>query len=214
MDCVVGSGPSGVACTAALLKRGRRVLMLDGGLSLESDRRLTVSNLSRLPPEQWTDEQVRWLASDTGHYADGYPKKLLFNSDYFYREVEQHLGVSTQTVGLKASLAVGGLSTVWGAAMLPYCEREVADWPITFQQLMRHYEASTQLTGLSANCDDLNEVFPVFTNSVGHLEPSLQASAMWRCLSRNRERLRAAGILHGQARLAIRAAQGGETGCV
>src|SRR5262249_61602685 len=119
MDCVVGSGPSGVACTAALLKRGRRVLVLDGGLSLESDRRLAVSNLSRLPPEQWTDEQVRWLACDTGHYADGIPQKLLFNSDYPYREVEQHLGVSMHTVGLKASLAVRGLSPVLGARKAP-----------------------------------------------------------------------------------------------
>ena len=54
MDCVIGSGPSGVACAAALLKRGRCVLMLDAGLRLESDREALVKNLSRLPAENWS----------------------------------------------------------------------------------------------------------------------------------------------------------------
>jgi hypothetical protein len=30
----------------------------------------------------------------------------------------------------KALLARGGLSNVWGAAMLPYRDADIADWPI------------------------------------------------------------------------------------
>jgi choline dehydrogenase-like flavoprotein len=215
MDCVVGSGPSGVACTAALLKRGRRVHMIDAGLHLEPGRRLAVSDMSKLLPEQWNHDQVRWLAQEASQDEGGIPQKLLFGSDYPYREAEQHLGVSNEAVGLRASLAVGGLSTVWGAAMLPYIERDVADWPIQVQQLSPHYEASVKLTGLSGHCDDLSEMFPLFTQSLGCLEPSQQATTMWRALRRNRTKLRDSGIHCGRARLAIKASRGPQdSGCV
>ena len=35
---VIGSGPAGVACAKALLDAGRRVRMLDAGLTLEPER--------------------------------------------------------------------------------------------------------------------------------------------------------------------------------
>ena len=36
---VVGSGPSGVSCAHALLKRGLRVTMIDSGIDLDSNKK-------------------------------------------------------------------------------------------------------------------------------------------------------------------------------
>jgi hypothetical protein len=46
VDCVVGSGPAGAACTAAaLLARGCSVQMVDTGIRLEPERQEIVNIL-------------------------------------------------------------------------------------------------------------------------------------------------------------------------
>jgi ferredoxin len=215
MECVIGSGPSGAACTAALLARGHRVHMIDAALRLETERQLAVNELRELSPENWNQDHVRWLLQATGEDEGGVPRKLLFGSDYPYREAEAHLGISSEAVGLRASLAAGGLSTVWGAAMLPYIELDVADWPISIQELHPHYEACIRLTGLSGSCDGLSEIFPLFTKSPGQVDTSRQASAMLRALRRSQKRLRLSGVYFGRARLAIKASEGPQhSGCI
>ena len=215
MDCVVGSGPTGVACAAALLTRGRRVYMVDAGIRLEPERAEVANNLGKSPPELWSPEHLQKLMEGNGQDTKEIPLKFKFGSNYPYRDTESHLGVSYNGVGLRASLALGGLSTVWGAAMLPYSGEDIADWPISIQQLRPHYEAVLRLTGLSAQRDDLTERLPLFTESAGHLMPSRQASSMWRTLCRNRHKLRDAGIFYGHARLAIKAARDPQdSGCL
>ena len=216
MDCVVGSGPTGASCTAALLARGRRVHMLDAGMRLEPERAEVVNNLGKSPPELWNPEYLQQLMQGTGQDTEGIPLKLKFGSNYPYRDTERHLSLkNNNNVGLRASLAFGGLSTVWGAAMLPYIEQDIADWPIGIQQLNPHYEAVLRLTGLTADRDDLMEILPLFTERPGYLVPSRQASRMWRTLCRNRMELRDAGIFYGRARLAVKAARDPqESGCL
>ena len=47
MHYVIGSGPAGVACSAALLARGDEVTMLDAGLTLEPDTQAALDLMSR-----------------------------------------------------------------------------------------------------------------------------------------------------------------------
>jgi choline dehydrogenase-like flavoprotein len=215
VDCVIGSGPSGVAAAAALLQRGRHVRMVDVGLSLDRERAQLVAKLSSLPPAQWSRQQVEWLATGLPFAAAAIPLKLKFGSDYPYRDAEKHIGVLNDGVGGQASLAFGGLSTVWGAAMLPFAQHDIADWPISLANLAPHYEAIVKLTGLSAIQDDLSDFLPIFTDTPGNLEPNRQAKAMWNCLSRNRDKLRQTGVHFGRARLAIKTVSSHQaTGCV
>ncbi|TAL05850.1 MAG: NAD-dependent epimerase/dehydratase family protein [Verrucomicrobia bacterium] len=209
MDCVVGSGPSGVACAAALLKRGRRVLMLDAGLRLEPERDALVKKLGRSPAENWSATDLARLKEGMNPGAAGIPQKLLFGSDFPYRDAERELGVDYGGTGLRASLAVGGLSTVWGSAMLPYAQQDIADWPITVEQLAPHYRAAVEITGLAAERDGLEELFPLYTETPGRLELSRQAKAIQDSLTRKAAALREAGIRFGRARVAIQAAGGG-----
>ena len=82
---VIGSGPTGVACTQALLERGKEVLMLDAGAELEPARQEFVDSIAALPKEKWPAETVARLKERMAPTAAGVPLKYLFGSDFPYR---------------------------------------------------------------------------------------------------------------------------------
>jgi len=180
MVCVVGSGAAGVACAAALLQRGHVVHMLDAGLQLGPEREHIVARLAQSRPEEWSKEDRNWLTNGMHPHARGIPQKLVFGSDYPYRTAGNDLGISPERVGLRASFALGGMSPIWGAAMLPYAGHDMTDWPITAEQLAPRYKAVLELTRLSAEQDDLNDFFPLYADSPAQLEISRQAQALKR----------------------------------
>jgi choline dehydrogenase-like flavoprotein len=215
LQCVIGSGPAGVACAHALLQRGARVLLLDAGISLEPDRAALVADMAARQPSAWAPEQIARLKEGTSATSKGIPLKLLYGSDYPYRGCDEHLATEYQNVALVPSLAVGGLSTVWGAAMLPYVEQDIAGWPIHLADLAEHYAAAAAITGLSAKKDGLAEMFPVFLEKPPALNLSVQARILSERLERNRASLSRSGIRFGQARIAVKAPHApGGAGCV
>src|SRR5208282_1052373 len=215
MHCVIGSGPAGVACARALLARGANVLMLDAGLELEPERAQVVRELASARPSEWRPGQVAKLKEGMAAGAKGIPLKLIFGSDYPYRETEQHIPWQGQGVGLRPSLALGGFSTVWGAAMLPYRDADLDDWPVKNADLEQHYRAVTEFTGLAAQRDDLEELFPLHCDHPHTLQPSGQAGLLSSNLNRHRAKLRDRGWRFGRARLAVRAADSpAGIGCV
>jgi choline dehydrogenase-like flavoprotein len=205
MHCVIGSGPAGVACAKALRARGAEVLMLDAGLELEPDRTQLVRQLAGKKPSAWTARDLAALKGNVNAKADDIAK-LIFGSDFPYRETETQIPWHGKTIGLRPSLALGGLSNVWGAAMLPHRDADIADWPIKNAELAQHYRAVTAFTGLAAQHDYLEEIFPLHCENPGELELSRQAKLLLANLNRHRDDLRERGWLFGHARVAIRAA--------
>jgi choline dehydrogenase-like flavoprotein len=215
MHCVIGSGPAGVACAKALLARGASVLLLDAGLELEPDRARIVRQCAGIKPAAWNPEQLSLLKGGLAADATGVPLKLVFGSDFPYRETEGKIPWRNHGTGLKPSLALGGLSNVWGAAMLPHRDSDIAGWPLKSTELAQHYRAVTAITGLAARRDDLEELFPLHCDNPGSLQSSRQAELLLGNLDKNRAELRERGWHFGRARLAVRAAgnvQGG--GCI
>src|SRR5262245_36984795 len=104
--------------------------MVDGGMCLEPDRLEIVRKLANSLPESWSREDIQWLTGSTGKDARGSPLKLKFGSNYPYRGAEHLLNLASGKMGLSPSLAIGGLSTVWGASMLPYTRDDIVDWPL------------------------------------------------------------------------------------
>src|SRR5450432_1185096 len=149
MHCVIGSGPAGVACAKALLARGATVLLLDAGLELEPDRARIVRQSAEVKPASWNPQQVATLKGGLAADARGVPLKLVFGSDFPYRETEEKIPWRNHGSGLKPTLALGGLSNVWGAAMLPLREADIANWPVSNAELSPHYRAVTEITGLA-----------------------------------------------------------------
>jgi choline dehydrogenase-like flavoprotein len=201
---VIGSGPAGVACAKALLDAGRRVRMLDAGLTLEPDRVGLVEKLKRSGPEDWTPADLAAYQAGMNPDVGGVPLKLVYGSDFAYREADEHLGVHYDNVGLRPSLAKGGLSNVWGAAMLPFLDGDLDEWPFQLSTLAPHYAAVLELTGLSACHDELEALFPLNTNKFAELRPSRQSQQLLERMERHREALARAGIRFGRSRLAVR----------
>lgn len=212
---VVGSGPAGVACAAALLEKGVAVTMLDAGLTLEPARRHDVTYLASTPRSEWDAATVSGVKGGIAVDKKGIPLKLLFGSDFPYRDAERLLHCSIDNVGLRPSLALGGFSNVWGAAMLPYLDADMPDWPVQNAQLAQHYAAAARITGLAGAKDDLEKFFPLFLDNPASFKLSRQSDILHRNLEKNREALAESGIFFGASRLAVQApANASAPGCV
>src|SRR6266700_3613611 len=94
LHCVIGSGPRGVAVAKAWLEGDREVVRLDGGLTLEPERAELVERLVRSRPENWTQEEVTAYQAGMSADAGGVPQKLVYGSDFPYREADEHLRLS------------------------------------------------------------------------------------------------------------------------
>ena len=143
---VIGSGPSGIAAAHALIGRGLDVQMVDGGEALEPAKVAQLATLRQLPPP-WTAAQTEGLRG--GLLADrrGVRQKRAFGSDFPYRGVDfLH---APATVRAAASLATGGLSHVWGAAVWQWPAADLAGWPVTERELAPHFAALRAVVGLS-----------------------------------------------------------------
>jgi choline dehydrogenase-like flavoprotein len=215
MHYIIGSGPAGVACAKALLARGRPVAMLDAGLQLEVGRAEVVGRMGGKKVSEWKPEERAAIQSRMDATASGIGLKLLFNSDFPYRETEQLIPWHGPGLGLRPSLAMGGLSNVWGAAMLPHRDEDIADWPVNNSDLASHYRAVAGFTGLAGQLDDLAEWYPLHCDRPHALQASEQAEILLRRLKRQRAGLRAGGWRFGRSRLAVRAADSPDgAGCV
>jgi choline dehydrogenase-like flavoprotein len=212
--CVIGSGPAGVACAAALLARGAGVLMLDAGMELEPDRAAIVRELAQRKVSDWPPNQTALIRGKKGAELKELPHKNVFGSDFPYRETREKIPWRGDGA-LLPSLALGGLSNVWGAAMLPFRESDIPDWPIQRSDLEEHYRAAAQIMDISVRRDDLEELFPVYAANPIAMQPSRQAALVLKNLERHRDALRARGWHFGQSRVAIRVADSSRgMGCV
>ena len=178
--------------------------MLDAGLTLDPDRVGMVEKLKHSRPEEWTPADLAAYQAGMNPDVGGVPLKLVYGSDFAYREADEHLGVHYDNVGLRPSLAKGGLSNVWGAAMMPFLDDDLDEWPFKVSTLAPHYAAVLELTGLAACYDNLEKLFPLYTSNFTELRPSRQSQQLLERMERNREALARAGIRFGRSRLAVR----------
>jgi choline dehydrogenase-like flavoprotein len=124
---VVGSGPAGLCCAIALLKKGAQVTLLDIGVKHSAKL-----NASAIDWDNAYDNLVK---------PEGIPLKTKLGSLHAYNQddlVKQH------DCSLISSQSLGGLSAVWGRACLPYTDEELAGWPIRYEDLRPYYHLIEQ----------------------------------------------------------------------
>ena len=108
-----------------------------------------------------------------------------------------------------------GFSTVWGAAMLPYRDADMDDWPIKNMDLEKHYRAVAEIAGLAAQRDEFGGTVSVALRPSAAIPPSRQAESAFKQLQRHRAGLRERGWHLAARVLAVRAADNaGGIGCV
>ncbi len=204
MIYVVGSGPSGVACAHALLKQGLEVTMLDSGLELESQQKTLLEKLSNTLPDNWNQNDINTIKGNTKVNPSGSFVKGVYGSDFPTRETERFFPNEIKNVQLRMSLAKGGLSNIWGAALLPYIDEDIKDWPIGVKELSPHYESALSLIDLAATNDDLSLKFPLYTKKYQEIKYSNQATSLMSDLISNKNTLNSSGFDFGYSRLAVK----------
>jgi choline dehydrogenase-like flavoprotein len=206
MIYIVGSGPSGIACAYALVEKGLDVTILDAGIEIEPERENALVTLRSIPTEQWTDERLHFMKDKLSPSFRGVPLKYAYGSDFPYRDAERFMSIEADQAEATPSLAKGGLSNVWGGAVLPYVDSDLNGWPISVRDLAPHYGAVSSFMPVSAYHDDLERMFPVFTaQRFGTLKLSDQSLRFLALLHAHRDSLQREGIHFGHSRLAVRA---------
>src|SRR4051794_17230217 len=159
--------------------------MIDAGVTREPERKTALARLPHQSPAEFAPADLALVKEGMEARSGGVVLKRVFGSDFPYRVAEAQLGIEAQNSALLPSLALGGLSNVWGAAMLPYAQHDLGGWPITAEQLAPHYAAVLELTGLAGRRDALAELLPLHTEHPGSLPMSRQATRLWQALERN-----------------------------
>jgi len=200
---VIGAGPTAVAAAKALIAAGVRVIVLDTGLSLEPEREAARLRMAATTPERWQPSDLALTRfSANGTSGQGY--KRLFGSDLAFRDDGVLQLSAVPGVGARPSYALGGLSNVWGAGLLPYTDRDLAGWPITAGDLTDGYRAVLDFVPYAAEDDELGRHYPLLRAPDGPLIRTQAGEAMLARLRRHSHALGVAGYRFGASRLAVR----------
>jgi len=170
MIYVIGSGPAGISASVALLNKGLRVTLLDVGYELESSRSDIVRRMRSLPKEQWNKNDIDSIKENMDPHSEGVNLKYLFGSDYPYRGMDSIQPVKLNNSKMVRTLAKGGLSSIWGASILPFLEEDINDWPIPYNELEFHYQEVLKFMPIAGIRDDLYH----FSLCLLNLNPSRQ----------------------------------------
>ncbi len=203
MIIVIGSGPTGVAVSRALLAQGLKVTMLDIGLELEPERQQLLSRMSASPASAWRSAEFSPLHRPFRKEPHSLPRKRAYGSDFVYRLPTGGLRVEQRGTAVPVSAAKGGLSNVWGGAMLPYRQRDIEGWPIPAAEMADHYRSVLEYVPQSAISDDLEMQFPLFGRDSSALNTAPSVGRWLARLQKNRAALGNAGVIFGVPRLCL-----------
>jgi choline dehydrogenase-like flavoprotein len=200
VDCVLGSGPAAVACANELLVSGRKVMMVNPGRSLPPDHSDVAEAFKRDSDHEKFLSRLRALRRDLPQEMQHL--KLPFSSPHVYDDVERYLPVETHKACVLRSLASGGLSSVWGATVMPFARHSFRNWPLTREEMEPYYRKVSELMDIPVVHDDLEELYPNY----GRAAPtalSEQGAQLSANLLNHRNRLARDGIIFGRCRSAI-----------
>ena len=200
VDCVLGSGPAGVSCAQALLRCGRKVVLVDPGRRLPADCAALVEGVRRDGDHEGFMRRLR--ASRRELPPAMRDTKLPFSSPYLYDGVERYLPAEVHGAHVARSMASGGLSAVWGATVMPMAAESFRNWPVKRDEMAPFYRRAAELMDVPVVDDDLTELYPNY-GTAAPTALSEQGAQLISNLCNNRSSLAAAGIVFGRCRSAV-----------
>ena len=141
---IIGSGPSALACVWELMDSNIEISIFD--------THITDSNLESHTPR---DSSQKF--------------KLVGGSDYPYRHFRSGPEYETNGLAIPYSFAEGGLSSVWGATMLPFSFMDTKHWPIYMQTLDKEYEFISERMPIARPGFESSIYYKDYSNSEGLL---------------------------------------------
>lgn len=201
--CVVGSGPAGLTCAYILLKRGLKVTLLDFG---NIPKGAAHGNIDRYQTNVNRDDLISvkdLKLNRRRRETDIIPTRADFIFNYFYADTNQYIIGQKINAIANISLAMGGLSNLWGGAILPATAPDIADWPVSLDELRPYYKEILEFMPLSAADDGLSRRFQFQSGRPHNFPLGPQAADFLRDLESGRTDLESSGIYFGRAKLAI-----------
>ena len=204
---IVGSGPAGVSAAFPLVERGIRVLMLDAGRATPSslsgaDGHDTLRRLreSRRHSKVMCGERFERFAAEDG----ASPRyRVPAYREVFAGFIRRH-AIRTSNFTAVGSLARGGLSNAWSAAVSRFDDADLADFPISFSDLRTSYRRVGQRIGVNGASDDDLSAFHGDEESLQPpIEPRGNAGLLYRRYRARPGPAHERGILLGHVRSAV-----------
>lgn len=184
---VLGSGPAALACVQALLGQGKRVTVLDAGGTLEPARQEVLDRVGGQVPGEWDEADLATLRGEQQKGHGNIHLKLLYGSDYPYRDDDDSMQTERARSPFHYSLARGGLSSVWGASLLPVHPDDIRDWPFPHADLVPHYRAIFDWLPTAAGAPDgLEDILPSYSQKPAPLRFSRQIESFAQDLEKSR----------------------------
>jgi choline dehydrogenase-like flavoprotein len=214
MFYIIGSGPSGVSAAIPLLKKGYEVTMLDSGLDLEPERAKVVKRMKKMNKNQWTVESIRTIKENMNGTFKGVDKKFVYGSDFPYYGVNHYQPIKLVNAKMLRSLAKGGFSNVWGAGIFPVMERDIGNWPVSYQELKDNYQSVLSFMP-HAGDEESGDEGTIYGSGRQDFKKCAQVLSFLADLRDNQNALHTEGISYHIPRLAVDfKKQVGRPGCV
>ncbi|MDP7702393.1 GMC oxidoreductase [Mycobacterium sp. TY815] len=211
---IVGSGHTAIAVAKVLVGRGVHPIILDVGETLDADRQAVVSRMSGQRKTEWSAEDLAVVT----HNPTVSQKKVLrlaFGSEYPYAGTRPSAPLDVVEDGPSPSMARGGYSTIWGAAMLPAASCDLQAWPFPARDLDQYYKLVLRGLPFSATNDALARQFPLYRDDTQPLTPSPIVQSFLRTLDSSTFLRGRDDVAYGQARIAVRTEDGLDgPGCI
>jgi choline dehydrogenase-like flavoprotein len=202
---VIGSGPAGIACAKALVRRGIKPIVVDVGETLPPERQVIVDRMAKLEPSAWSMADREFVSENPSVSQTGVPKKFVFGSSFHVARHRSFNSIDTDEDLPTGTFARGGYSVVWGAALLPAHDSDLQGWPIRRADLEPSYRRVLADIPLSGAHDALEEEFPLFKSDILSLPLSNDAQTLLTNLSSIVPSYNEGPFICGQARLAVNA---------
>lgn len=213
---VAGSGASGVHFALTVLKKGRRVLMLDVGrprpaaVRPEDDFNSLKRNLTD-PVEYFLGPRYEALILP-GHGSEyyGFPP----SKDYVFREVSD-FRYQAEGFAPLVSFAAGGLAEAWTGGSYPLNDAELAAFPFGYGELGPCYAEVAGRIGICGADDDLARFFPLHDGLMPPLDLDEHSSVLLAAYVKRRRALNEKHNCYiGRSRIAtLSSDQGGRKRC-
>ena len=199
---VIGSGPASAAACQALMDSGKSVTVVDIGSELEEQRKQVVARMGDQAPSAWAATDREFISGGMKPTLKGVDVKTTFGSKYPYYQSSPNalLGLGGSLLG--ASQSLGGFSSVWGAATLPFVREDMTGWPDAID-LDRYYGLVQRVMPVAAHSDDFSNHFPLAAPTVAGIPLGPDLRALRADIEKHRARFHAARMLFGLGRVAV-----------
>ena len=201
-NLIIGACFAAIATAKALHKGGASFEVLDVAYDLEPEIAKDVEDLSQSAPAGWNEATANRLFPPAEASTRGVKRRKIYGSDFPYR-IPKPFSVRTENCETEFSHGLGGFGNVWGGAMLPYQQSELADWPISAAGLAASYRNVLEYVPVSSEPDDLAKTFPLHTDTPIALRHSAQTDALLKAFEKRKSALGREGAVAGRARVAV-----------